>query len=134
MCVGLLFAAKCRRPQFVPVAGISDTEDGLIYEEWVPISFSCRFTCNADVLRFACHPWDSDGYALNNEAYLIVHENQLRRKVDHENLQVKYMSNYCERWYGNILVVKFVQDQSKEWRVADLCQDDMMQINMQILK
>jgi hypothetical protein len=96
-CQGMLFATKCRHPQLVPVTGSSFYENGLRYEEWVPISFSSRLTCNADALQFVCHPWDSDGSTVQDQLYLFIHKNQLQQKWDHQNQQIKWMTNHCER-------------------------------------
>jgi hypothetical protein len=113
--------------------GISAEQDGLKYEDWVPITFSGSFTCDADALRHVCHPWDKNGNRVKDVKYLIVYESQLHRKLNHQNRQVLRMTNLQERWYGNILVVKFRQ-QSNQWRAVDVCPTDVMHINMQLLK
>jgi hypothetical protein len=94
ICQGLLMASRCRRSHYVPITGVSADKDGLKYEEWVPISFLCGFACDADALRYVCHPWDENGYRVRDVKYLVIYENQSHRKLSHENCRIRSMSNY----------------------------------------
>jgi hypothetical protein len=135
VCRGLLLAANARRQHFVPIRRRPNHAEELCFEDWVPVSFCSRFTCDPESYQFMCHPRNEEGCSIAGIAFMFVHENQSRRKLSHRSRPIGYMTNYKERWYGNILVVKLErQSEEMEWEAVDVTHDDIMQINIQILK